>query len=129
MPSIFESRILLPPSYTDWLNRQPPQILSSHGTAAEKIAPVYTMRRNYTEQKPAFEILVRRQFNLHLDELTSDLMDEIRFSMDQLFGLDTNQYRTVNIERTVKKIVTRTVNRILVGQPLCEFKDYFVRCA
>lgn len=129
MPNIFENRILLPPTYTDWLNRQPPQILTSHGTIAERLSPLYTMRRNYTEQKPAFEIFLRRQMNLHLDELTSDLMDEISFSMDQLLGLDTNQYKTVNIARTVKQIVARTVNRILVGQPLCEFKEYFVRCA
>lgn len=71
---------------------------------------------------------MHRQLKLHVDELTSDLMDEVSFSMDELLGLDTNRYKTVNLNRIMKRMTTRTTNRILVGQPLCEFKDLFIKC-
>ena len=74
------------------------------------------------------EEFIHSQLKLHRDELTSDLMDEVSFSMDELLGLDTNRYKTVNLNRTMKRVTTRTTNRIFVGQPLCEFKDLFIKC-
>lgn len=103
--------------------RQPPQKLS--GVEAGDEEAKYTMRSKITERKPVFEEFVIRQFKLHLDELMSDLMDEIRFSTDELLGLDTNRYKTLHIHGTLKKIITRTSYRVFVGEPLCEFKDLF----
>lgn len=105
--------------------RQPPQKLSGVEAAAEDIVAEYTTRAKSTERKPVFEEFVVRQFKLHLDELMSDLMDEIRFSMDELLGLDTDQYKTLHIHGNLKKIITRASHRVFVGQPLCEFEDWF----
>lgn len=122
MPSIFENRVTLPMSYMDWVIRQPSQDLSGVETTAEDIMAEYTARAKPAERKPVFEEFVHRQFKLHLEELTPVLMDEIRFAMDDLLGLDTNRYKTIKIRSTMKRILTRTAFRVFMGPPLCEFK-------
>lgn len=109
----------------DWIVRQPPQKLNGIETLGENIEATYTLRYDFSERKPAFEMVVHRQLNLHLDEMTSDMMDEIGFSIDQLLGLDTNQYKTVNLHRAMIRIIVGTSSRVFVGQPLCELKHFF----
>lgn len=122
MPNIFENRIILPPSYTGSIVRQPPRKLTGIEAMAEKVQAA--LRYTFMERKPVLEEFIHCQLNLHLDELTSDMMDEIGFSIDQLLGLDTDRYKTVNIHRATIRIIVRTTNRVFVGRPLV--KHFFI---
>lgn len=123
MPSILEkNRIFLPSSYMDWVVHQPEQKLSARAIA-EIFQTNYTLQCKAEKFKPEF---VHHQIKRHLDEVIPDLMDEIGVSMDKVLGLDTKQYKTVNLNRTSRSIVVQTINRFLVGQPLCEFKDHLI---
>lgn len=123
MPNIFGNRIVIPSSYMDWVVRQSAQNLSAEATQ-DLIQAKYTLRFKSTERKPVPIEFIQRQLKQHIDELTADLMDEISFSMDELLGFDTNRYKTVNLYKTFGRVVIQTLNRVLVGQPLCEFKDH-----
>lgn len=41
--------------------------------------------------------------------------------MDDIWSLDNNGWKPVNLDQTLKTIAVRASNRVLVGLPFCEY--------
>jgi hypothetical protein len=51
--------------------------------------------------------------------MTDTVNDELRVAVDDIFGTDTESWKSIGLFDAVTKIVARTNNRIFVGLPLC----------
>lgn len=52
------------------------------------------------------------------------MYDEIRLGMDEVFGLDETEWRTVNVYNSLQEIILSSMSRVLFGLPLGRDKTF-----
>ena len=80
----------------------------------------HTMLRPEVVLQPKHEAIIRRELKIHLNELIPEIQDEIAHATGEVWGSEIGSFRVVNLDKTIRKIVTRASNRAFVGLPLCE---------
>jgi len=60
----------------------------------------------------------------NLDRIQADVYCELRTSVDDIFGMDTESWRELNIQQTMAKIADRTGIRAMFGLTLCRDQSY-----
>lgn len=78
--------------------------------------------------QPIHEDVVRRRFKNHLSGQTSDMMDDIKYAVDQVWGMNESQYKSVNLDGTIRTIIARVSNRALIGLPMCMSDLHLIDC-
>ncbi|KAF8343222.1 cytochrome P450 [Amanita rubescens] len=68
--------------------------------------------------------VVQNQLTRNIAARFSDVQDEITVAFSQIIPTKGNEWTTVNARNAVLSIVCRSVNRMLVGLPLCRNPDY-----
>lgn len=68
--------------------------------------------------------LVRDEMNTILQNIVGALSDELEIAFKTGFGMDMNEWRTIDLLETVRMVVAQAASRFTVGLPLCE---YFLR--
>jgi hypothetical protein len=69
---------------------------------------------------PLHEVVIRRDLIANLDKLAPQLADEISAAVDELWGCDAENYKTVSLEETLFRILARASSRIFVGEVVCK---------
>lgn len=79
---------------------------------------------------PAHVKLIHKVLTRELPNLTDNLVQEIEEGLLKNWGSDTEKWQGVEVWETVLMLVTRTFNRISVGNPLCADQRYLdnTRC-
>lgn len=54
--------------------------------------------------------------------MTNEVRDELEAAVDEIFGKDSNEWRSINLFDAITRIVARTNSRVFVGLPLCEWQ-------
>jgi hypothetical protein len=52
--------------------------------------------------------------------LTDAVSDELRTAVDEIFGTDTDEWKSIGLFDAITKVVARLNNRVFVGMPLCK---------
>ncbi|RYP13810.1 hypothetical protein DL767_010589 [Monosporascus sp. MG133] len=68
--------------------------------------------------------LVKTHFNSIMQTLIPSMADELRHAFDRRLGTDTENWREIRLEETVRKIVAQAASRFIVGTPLCRNDEY-----
>lgn len=79
----------------------------------------YTMGPIQLSQNPLHLHLVRRDLTRHVGTVINELLEEIELTFDELWGLDTEEWKEVPVVEDVKKLISRVSSRIFIGLPLC----------
>lgn len=104
-----------------WLVSQPDSLLSSKHAQLDALNITTTFLHPEIGQEPHHDTLVRRELTRHLDAVEGSMWDEVGAALGELWGEDPEQeWRTVNLECTVRRIVARASNRVFVGRELCK---------
>lgn len=111
---------MLPPSLAPWVISRPESILSATDAQIDAIEGTHTMLSWEVVHEPVHKFIIQRDLKHHLAELAPDVQDEISHAVDTIWGLDTESFKMVNLDATIRSIVTRASNRAFVGSPLCE---------
>jgi len=64
--------------------------------------------------------ILRRKLARDLDDKIEVLDDEILASLEDLWGADTQKWRTIDLKSDLRRLNARVANRVLVGLPACE---------
>lgn len=51
--------------------------------------------------------------------MTDVVNDELRTAVDEIFGIETEQWKLIGFFDAITKVVARINNRVFVGLPLC----------
>ncbi|QKX59125.1 uncharacterized protein TRUGW13939_06256 [Talaromyces rugulosus] len=121
---IFGDSIVLPPSMLEWLVSQPESHLSAKSAQMDALNIPLTFLRAEIGLNPVHEPLIRRNLTAHLDQITSHIWDEVGLVLEELWGQDTEVWREVNLDYTIRHVVARASNRVFVGGELCRNNDY-----
>ena len=112
---------MLPRSLIPWLINQPETVLSAKHAQIDAMEATHTMLRPAVVLQPTHEAIIRQDLKNHLNGLEPKIQDEIAHAMDETWGLETESFRMVNLDETIREVVTRASNRAFVGLPLCGY--------
>jgi hypothetical protein len=118
---IFGDSIVLPPSMLKWLVSQPESHLSAKWAQMDALNIPTTFLRADVGLNPVHEPLIRRNLTAHLDRIASDVWEEVGSALEELWGQETETWREVNLDYTIRRVVARGANRVFVGDELCRF--------
>ena len=79
----------------------------------------YTMGPNQLSDNPLHVHMVRRELTRHVGNITNELVEEIGLCFDELWGMDTKEYKEACVVQDMRKLISRASSRIFVGLPLC----------
>ena len=111
---------MLPPSLAPWVISRPESVLSASDAQIDAIEGTHTLLSRELVHEPVHKFVIQRDLKHHLAELVPDVQEEISHAVDTIWGLDSESFKMVNLDATIRSIVTRASNRAFVGSPLCE---------
>ena len=112
---------MLPPSLIPWILDQSESHLSAKYAQIDAVDATHTMLRPELVLQPIHESIIRRDMKNHLSELAPGIHDEVEHAMAELWGQGTAEFNSVNLDRTIREIVTRASNRAFIGLPICGY--------
>ncbi|CAG8971545.1 hypothetical protein HYALB_00005441 [Hymenoscyphus albidus] len=119
-------RIILSSKYADELRAYPKEVLSSVDTQCERhLASWNTL--DVVKKSDLHVDVCRVQLNQHLGRMTGCLAEEVEHAIaNELPACQTSdEFEYVTANAMFMKVVSRTVNRALVGFPLCRNDTWF----
>ena len=75
---------------------------------------------------PFHEYVVNRKLARSVPALLSDILDEVTYAFDTVWGGDTKEWKEVKVYESVLLMVSQTINRMVVGYPLCRNEDFLL---
>ena len=70
-------------------------------------------------EKPAHETIIKKELKAQLGELTPVMADEVDCALRDVWGTDEQNFRSVDLDVTIRTVICRVANRTFVGLPLC----------
>ncbi|MCJ1435851.1 hypothetical protein MMC27_005227 [Xylographa pallens] len=116
--------VILPRSQVQWLLDQPSSILSQAEVNRYFLEADYTMLHPNIVRDTVHERVIRAHLQKQLECLTDDIMEELTLQLDRSWGLDTGNWKIVPVFDSMTEVFYSTINRVLVGLPLCRDEKY-----
>jgi cytochrome P450 len=107
---------------------QPDHVLSTAAAQSETLHGKYNFLGAHYMEDPYHARVIHKSLARHLNELIPAMEDEVQFSIDTVFGVDTEEWKKVNVWESWLAIVPYITNRMLVGYPLCRNKEFLANC-
>ncbi|KAI0902657.1 cytochrome P450 [Ustulina deusta] len=107
-----------------WLVSQPETSLSAKWAQMDALNIPTTFLRPEIGLNPVHEPVVRRDLTAHLDQLEAAIWEEVGLALEMVWGNDSQSWREVNLDHTIRRVVARAANRVFVGNELCRNDDY-----
>ena len=67
---------------------------------------------------------VRKNLTRNLGNMQPDMMEDIRYTIDNALGLEVRSWKEICITDAMNQLVLRSTSRVLVGSPLCMSEEY-----
>jgi hypothetical protein len=121
MPELNDARVVVPSSLGQWLVDQPDTVLSSLVRQNEVLQTKHTFPIPQMAARPHHAHVIKTDLTRRLGSLSEEIWTELETAMDEHWGTDTEEWREVNVFQTMMRVVTRTSNRLFVGEQMCEY--------
>ena len=115
---------MVPPQYTKWVTEQPGHILTAHKPLRDIVAIPYLLPTIDMQHNMYIMDVVRKEVTRSLGTLQPYIVEDMRDSVDRLFGTDTENWRSVPLYGIFQDILFKSSNRMFVGEPLCNNKIF-----
>ncbi|KAM0344516.1 hypothetical protein ACHAPU_007491 [Fusarium lateritium] len=116
--------VMLPQSQMKWILNQPDNVLD----ISEAFAEVDQVKWALGHDKYVVDAwqghVVKNEMSRILEIIANNMKDELHEVFDEQFGTDTENWRRVDLTKTIKMIVAQAASRFTVGLPLCRNKEY-----
>ncbi|PSN59700.1 cytochrome P450 [Corynespora cassiicola Philippines] len=124
LPGLLGDEVVLPTSWIPWLASKPESILSGKWSRIQRMNFDTTFMHAEIVTNPIQETVIRHDIIANLDKLAPEMAEEISVVVDELWGCDTENYKTVSLEHTIFRIVARASGRIFAGKEVCRNADF-----
>lgn len=115
------SEAVLPPSLTRWVSIQPDDVLNMIEPQYEMVQMDYTFPYHQTINDGLHFDVLKRDLNRQLRSLTTGIMEELRSTLQERWGVNTEEWKEFVILKEFTDITARFSSRIMVGLPLCRY--------
>ena len=72
-------------------------------------------QRNFGMEK-----VLSKELTRNFPKVYNDMMKELCDGIDEILGVDTNSWKTLNVYLTVNKIMSKANRRVILGEALCK---------
>ncbi|KAL6918744.1 hypothetical protein FSST1_002770 [Fusarium sambucinum] len=114
--------ILLPKHLIHWMTTQSDNVLDPTPIQHELVAAKYAFFSSSVGKETAVYDVLRVQMNRHVPSLIPKLGEELRSSIDQIFGCDT-QWKEVQIFPLVRHVFAKVIAWLVLGDDLCRDQE------
>jgi hypothetical protein len=115
---------VLPVSQARWLCEQPDHVLSQLEVNRRFLEADHTFFHPNIVREPIHPEVIKRELTHKLNNFADDIVDELQLCLEEDWGLDTEEWREVNLYDTMLDIISRLSMRVLVGKELCQNKEF-----
>lgn len=110
---------MLPPEHVKWFSTQSDSTLSSTEIRKERHAVRYLHIGVEFDATVFFlERFIGESLTKNLDKLQRPMVEEIRENTDKIFGVDEDEWKTLNVYNSMQDIILPTMSRVFFGLPL-----------
>lgn len=107
---------------------QPDNVLSTAAAQNETLHGEYNFFGPRYMEDPFHGKVIHKSLARNLNDMIPAMQEEVQYSIDTAFGLDTEKWKKFNLWDSWLVIVPYITNRMLVGYPLCRNKDFLANC-
>lgn len=75
-------------------------------------------------REPIHPEVIKRELTHKLNNFADNIVDELHLCLEQDLGLDTEEWREINLYEAMLDIISRLSMRVLVGEELCKNKEF-----
>jgi hypothetical protein len=118
------SEIVVPRSQMSWMFDQPDSVLSTSEAHYDVLQGAYCFVEPIILRDPYHEHVVHKNLVRNLNAIIPELEEEVPATIEAIYGVDTEAYRTVEILDSFMRMIPRLTNRMLVGPKLCREQKY-----
>ncbi|KAI4867249.1 cytochrome P450 [Hypoxylon rubiginosum] len=119
--------VQLPARELQWLVDQPDADVDLHEQVLDSLQLDFTVTDPRLVHDPVHQKLISTVLTRETGNLVPALLDEIRFSVDELWGADDSDadegFREICAYDAMRRIIGQVTNRVFVGLPLCRNQD------
>ncbi|KAK1633273.1 cytochrome P450 [Colletotrichum phormii] len=116
--------IILPQSLTKWLLEYPDSVVSAHEAHNDVLYSDYNFLGKVYADDVWHTLVIHKSLARHLSTLIPAIAEEVSVAMDEAFGTDTQDWKTLNLWDAWLTIVPPVTNRMLVGEGVCRTKEF-----
>ncbi|KAK5131277.1 hypothetical protein LTR08_001182 [Meristemomyces frigidus] len=117
----WQSTVLLPASQLRWLLEQPDSVLSIDKCLIKDLEFLHTTPHAWSFTRPFHVEAINK---VRLEPLIPGIAEEVADAIDREWGTNSEEWKEVNIEETMRRVLVRVTARIFVGAPLCHNEAY-----
>ncbi|KAI0878224.1 cytochrome P450 [Hypoxylon argillaceum] len=122
-------QVVLPPSQIPWLLEQPDDVLSQEHINRQFLKSDYTFFQANRVKDPVHPEVIQHQLTKKINSFADDIADEVRATLDDAWGTDTEEWREVRVYDTMLLMITRMSIRVFMGLPLCRNETFLFICS
>ncbi|KAI8245529.1 Cytochrome P450 monooxygenase gloP [Colletotrichum sp. SAR 10_96] len=116
--------IVLPRSLTKWLLEHPDSIVSAHEAHNDVLYSDYNFLGKVYADDVWHTRVIHKSLARHLSTLVPGIEEEVAVAVDEAFGTDTDNWKTLSLWDAWLTIVPPVTNRMLVGDTICRKKEF-----
>lgn len=116
--------VLVPKNQRKWFFQERSDVLDHRATGFDAVESLYTMPCGHILDFPIHTKLIHKVLTRELPNLTENLVEAIEEALLKKWGSDMEKWQGVELWDTVLMLVTRTFNKISVGNPLSADQGY-----
>ncbi|KAL6716503.1 hypothetical protein ACLMJK_006070 [Lecanora helva] len=117
---------MVPPEHIRWFSDLPSSIASAHLPLRETVGMSYLVPAMDAKHDMYIMDVVRKDMTRNLGKLQSDIIVDLKGTIDRLLGMDQETWRQVRLYDIMQETLFKSSNRVFVGMPLCQ-NDVFLR--
>ncbi|KAI1412065.1 cytochrome P450 [Hypoxylon sp. FL1857] len=122
-------QVIIPNSQIRWLLEQPDSVLNQEKVNRQFLEADHTFFHANLVDSPVHPEVIKHQLTKKVDTFVFDIVEEVNLCLEENWGLDTEEWREVEVYDTMLILIARLSTRVLVGLPLCRNPDFLKACS
>lgn len=116
--------VVVPRSIMQWMFDQPDNVLSVSAAHYDILQGSYAFVKPIILKDPYHEHVVHRNLLRNLNFILPEIAQEVPHAVTNIYGTDTEHWKTINVMDSFMKMIPGITNRMLVGKALCHQSKY-----
>ncbi|OIW26609.1 cytochrome P450 [Coniochaeta ligniaria NRRL 30616] len=116
--------VVLPVSAARWLCEQPEHVMSQNEVNRQFLEADHTFFHPNIVREPIHPEVIRRELTHKLGTFAEDIAEELELCLEENWGVDTEDWKEVNLYDTMLDVISRLSMRVLVGKELTQNKEF-----
>lgn len=119
-----QAEIVMPRTQLSWMFDQPDTVLSTSEAHYDFLQGEYSFVKPIILKDPYHEHVIHKSLVRNLNAVLPEIEEEVPYALEQVYGIDTNEYKKVEVLDSFMKMIPILTNRMVVGKPLCRERKF-----